>query len=153
MQGASHVFQCCLAALVLLSGCQRAKRGAKDALNAGGELAGTAATEVIEGVATGVEETWKVDVRLSAGLLQQGLALGKTSVESDASGRANTLVLYITTTDAVHDTLHVFAVDKDSLEMGRALLPIDAAPGSGNFYEVHFPDRTDLERKSVVRIR
>lgn len=142
-----------LSALVLFSACGRAKQGAKEALNAGGELAGTAATEMIEGVTTGIEGTWKVDVGLSAELVQGGLGLGKTSVENDGSGHANTLIVYLTTTNALRDTLQVFAMDKDSLEMGRALLPIDAAAGSGNFYEVHFPERTQLERKSMVRIR
>ena len=68
---------------LMLCACDRAKQGARNALNSGGELAGQAATEVIEGVTTGVEQTWKVDVRLSPVLLQQGVALGKTVVESD----------------------------------------------------------------------
>jgi hypothetical protein len=121
-------------------------------LNTGGEIAGTAASEVIEGVATGVEETWKVDVRLSDARVKQGLGLGKTSVEVGATGKENLLVVYLTNTAAINDTLRVLAYDKDSLEMGRALVPISAPTKGGNYYEVRFPDRTDLERKSHVVI-
>lgn len=142
-----------LACLLACTACERAKEGAKDALNAGGEIAGKAATEVIEGVTTGVEETWKVDVRLSPELAASGVGLGKTAVDSDSLGYDNHLVVYITTEMALRDTLQVLAMDKDSLEMGRAQLIVDAAAGSGNYYDVRFPARTDLERKCTVLIR
>jgi hypothetical protein len=54
---------------------------------------------------------------------------------------------------ALRDTLQVLALDKDSLEMGRAQLIVDAAAGSGNYYDVRFPARTNLERKCTVLIR
>lgn len=139
--------------LLLLAGCQHAAEGAKEALNKGGELAGKAASEVLEGVKTGVEETWSVGVRLSPELQQRGLGLGTSTVEADSLGKDNLLVVYITCAQAIADTLQVLAFDKDSMEMGRALLPIHGAAGSAAFHEVHFPARTDLERKSTVLIR
>lgn len=139
--------------VVLLCSCQRAKEGAKEALNTGGELAGKAASEVLEGVKTGVEETWSVNVRLSPELLSKGVSLGKVSVEGDSLGNDNLLVVYLTNAQALHDTLSVLAFDKDSLEMGRATVPVNAEAGSGAYYEVRFPSRTDLERKSTVFIR
>jgi hypothetical protein len=142
-----------LSLLLLLAACDHAAEGAKEALNKGGELAGKAAGEVLEGVKTGVEESWSVDVRLSPELQQRGLGLGKTAVESDSLGKDNLLVVYLTSASAMADTLQILAFDKDSLEMGRALLPINAAAGSGAFHEVHFPARTDLERKCTVYIR
>lgn len=138
-------------AMVLLS-CDRAKQGAKDALNEGGRVAGTAAGEVLEGVATGVEDTWSIQVELSEELKQQGLGLGKVQVESGANGNDNLLVLYFTTTNATKDTLQVKAFDNSGAEMGRAIVVLDAPAGSGDFYEVRFPDRTDLERKSRVTV-
>ncbi len=148
MRAIMVILLCCGVA----GGCDRAKQGAKNALNAGGEMAGTAATEVIEGVTTGVQGTWKVDVRLDPQLMQRGVSLGKTVVESDTLGNDNKLVVYLTTTRALRDTFTVMAFDKDSLEMGRARLIVDAAAGSGDYYDVHFPARTDLERKSWVLI-
>lgn len=142
-------------AVVLLAtvcACNRAKQGAKDALNTGGEIAGKAAGEVVEGMTTGVQETWRVDVRLSDALERRGLGLGKTSVQSGAENNDNLLVVYLTNTAAVDDTLRVVAYDKDSLEMGRALLPVKAAANSGTYYDVQFPTRTDLERKCRVVI-
>jgi hypothetical protein len=135
---------------LLLAACGRAKQEAKEALNTGGELAGKAASEVIDGVTTGVEKTWSVEVALSPALSQRGFALGKTSVETDSLGKANLVVLYLTNSAAVDDTLHVKAFGKDSLEMGRALLPIKAGAGTGAYYEVRFPARTDLGRKDRV---
>jgi hypothetical protein len=137
---------------VVLAGCGRAKEGAKDLLNGGGQLAGKAATEMVEGVATGVEHTWKADVRLSDALRKEGLALGVVQVESDPAGRNNRMEIYLTSTSAFHDTLRVVAFDRDSLEMGRASLPLALKPGSGDYYEVRFPDRTDLGRKGHVVI-
>ena len=136
-----------------LCSCQRAKEGAKEALNTGGELAGKAASEVLEGVKTGVEETWSVSVRLSPELLSKGVSLGKVSVESDSLGNDNLLVVYLTNEKALRDTLNVLAFDKDSMEMGRAAMVVDAAAGAGAYYDVRFPARTDLERKSTVFIR
>ena len=57
-----------------MTACHWAGEKTKDALNKGGEFAGSAATEVIEGVTTGVEETWSVDVRLSDALAAKGIA-------------------------------------------------------------------------------
>ena len=58
--------------VIMLVACDRAKQGAKDALNEGGRAAGTAATEVLEGVTTGVEDTWSVKVEMSDARKQQG---------------------------------------------------------------------------------
>ncbi len=139
--------------IAAICSCQRAKEGAKEALNTGGELAGKAASEVLEGVKTGVEETWSVNVRLSPELVSKGVSLGKVAVESDSLGNDNLLVVYFSNEQALRDTLSVLAFNKDSLEMGRAAVVVDAAAGAGAFYEVRFPARTDLERKSTVFIR
>jgi hypothetical protein len=139
--------------IAVLCSCQRAKEGAKEALNTGGELAGKAAGEVLEGVKTGVEETWSVNVRLSPELISNGVSLGKVTVDTDGQGSDNLLVVYLTNERPLRDTLHVLAFDKDSLEMGRTTLVMDAEAGTGAFYEVQFPARTDLERKSTVFIR
>lgn len=141
------------AGMALLCSCDWAGRKSKEALNKGGELAGTAATEVIEGVTTGVERTWKVDVELSSELLERGLILGTTQVESDAQGRDNRLILYLSTERGLVDTLSAIAYDKDGLEMGRTRLALDAAPNSGDHYTLQFQERTDLARKTRVFIR
>ncbi len=143
-----------LVAVALLAGsCNWAEKKTKEALNKGGEIAGSAATEVIEGVTKGVERTWKVDVELSAGLQARGLRLGRTQVVSDEHGRDNRLVVYLSTDQGLRDTLSAIALDKDMLEMGRTTLVVDAPPNSGNHYELRFQERTDLERKSRVLIR
>lgn len=56
--------------------CGRVADGTRTALNKGGEMAGSAATEVIEGVATGVEKSWALNVQASEALRTRGLGIG-----------------------------------------------------------------------------
>lgn len=139
--------------VLMLSGCNWAESKTKQVLNKSGELAGSAATEVIEGVTTGVERTWKVDVQLSQALRDKGLQLGRTVVLSDEQGRNNRLKVYLSTDVGMQDSLSAIAYDKDSLEMGRTTLVLNALPNSGDHYELLFQNDTDLERKSRVLIR
>lgn len=142
-----------LGALALLCSCNRVAEGTKDALNKGGELAGSAATEVIEGVATGVENTWTVDVVLSDELKAQGLAIGKTQVESGSEGMANRLIVYLSSDKAFSGDVSAIATDEEGREMGRATTALTLAAGSADYYTLQFQARTDLERKSRVVIR
>jgi hypothetical protein len=135
-----------------LASCDRAKQEAKEALNEGGRVAGTAAGEVIEGVTTGVEDTWSINVELSEARKKQGLALGKIEVEAGEGGNDNVLVVYLTNANAMNDSLRVIAYDNSGAEMGRTMVRMAAAAGAGDFYEARFPRRTDLERKSRVTI-
>jgi hypothetical protein len=141
-----------LALCTALAACNWAEHKTKSALNKGGELAGSAATEVIEGVTTGVERTWSVDVSLSDTLLKRGLKLGKVSSEIGLDGRENRVILYISAALAFNDTISAVAFDKDGLEMGRTRIAIEASAGSGEFHEVQFQRFTDLERKSRVEL-
>ena len=136
-----------------MTACHWAGEKTKDALNKGGEFAGSAATEVIEGVTTGVEETWGVDVRLSEELTRKGLAIGRTEVEADSSGRDNRLVIYFSATTAINDTLTATAFDQGGVEMGRAQLPLRLQAASADYHTFVFQSRTDLERKSRVEIQ
>jgi len=137
----------------VLSACNWAGEKTRNVLNKGGELAGSAATEVIEGVATGVEDTWSVDVRLSEDLKTQGVMLGKTSFENDSAGRTNTLIVYLSSDRAIADTLTAVAFDQAGAEMGRTTVPLVIDAGNGDFHLLHFQTYTDLERKGRVELR
>ncbi|MBL7981667.1 MAG: hypothetical protein JNL52_07625 [Flavobacteriales bacterium] len=141
------------ATLLLLAACSRVADGTKDALNKGGEIAGKAASEVLEGVTTGVEETLAVEVSISEGLRTNGISLGSQEVEQDADGRTNRLVVYLVANKTFNDTLSALAFDKDGKEMGRAQLPIQLTAGSADHYVFQFQARTDLARKSKVMIQ
>jgi len=140
-------------AALLLVGCGRVKEEARDALNKGGELAGSAAGEVIEGVATGVEESWSIEVQLSDAVKARGLSLGKVQVEADSAGRDNRVILYCSTTRPFQDTLNALAYDKDGKEMGRASVVIDLPANGADFHTLRFQALTDLERKSRVLLQ
>lgn len=141
-----------LLGLFLVIGCGRVKDEARDALNKGGELAGSAAGEVLEGVTTGVEETWSVDVTLSDALKARGLALGQVQVQAGEEGRDNRVVVYCSATTAISDTLQARAFDKEGKEMGRAAVPVVLAAGGADHLVLQFQSLTDLERKCRVVI-
>lgn len=136
-----------------LASCTCAGEQAKRALNKGGELAGSAATEVVEGLASGVEATWKVDITLAPELGERGLIMGKTRVERGESGRENTVVIWLATEQGFRDTLTAIAYDKDGLEMGRARVGVGIEPGMGGYHTILFQEQTDLERKGRVLVR
>lgn len=139
--------------VLALTGCGGVVEGTKDALNKGGELAGRAASEVVEGVATGVEKTWSIDVVLSEELRSKGLSAGRTQVEVDSMGMANRLIVYLIAAHGCTDTLHAVATDEEGREMGRSSLVVSLASGSADYHTFRFQDRTDLERKSRIDIR
>jgi hypothetical protein len=140
-----------LAVLVLqLWGCGRVRDEAREALNKGGELAGSAAGEVMEGVATGVEESWSIDVQLDEALQARGLALGQVQVLTDSAGRDNQVLVYCSTTATFADTLEARAYDQEGSEMGRASVPVSLAAGGADHFRLQFQPFTDLERKCRV---
>lgn len=133
--------------------CGRVADGTRTALNKGGEMAGSAATEVIEGVATGVEKSWALNVQASEALRTRGLGIGKTSVETGAAGNDNRLIVYLTSETAFTDTIDAVAFDQDGIEMGRARAFVQLSPNGADYFELTFQDRTDLERKCRVDLR
>jgi|JI9StandDraft_1071089.scaffolds.fasta_scaffold185203_3 hypothetical protein len=134
-------------------GCGRVVDGTKGALNKGGEIAGSAATEVIEGVASGVQRSWGLTIEPSQDLVARGLVVGKVQVETNSAGSANTLIIYLSTDRSIQDTLHATAFDEEGREMGRSAFAVDLPAGSADFHTILFQERTDLERKSRVVIR
>lgn len=138
---------------LLLAACGRVSEGTKSALNKGGELAGAAATEVVEGMTTGVEKTWNIDVQLSPDLQQRGLSLGKTMVEADSAGKDNILVLYVIAAQDFSGPVTAVAIDKEGREYGRAVGELMLAANGAEYYTLHFQSRTDLERKTRVELR
>ncbi|MBX2972660.1 MAG: hypothetical protein KF797_06125 [Flavobacteriales bacterium] len=142
-----------IAPALMLAACGRVTEGTKNALNKGGEIAATAATEVAEGLATGVEKTWNIDVRLSDELQQRGLSLGKTMVEEDSAGTDNILVLYMIAAKDFSGPVTAVAIDKDGREYGRASSELSLAANGADYYTLHFQSRTDLERKTRIELR
>lgn len=149
MRGAGLVFILSIS----LVGCGRVVDGTKGALNKGGELAGSAATEVIEGVASGVERSWGLTIEPSQELLARGLVVGKVQVETNSVGSANTLILYLSADRSIQDKLHATAFDEEGREMGRSTFVVDLPAGGADFHTILFQDRTDLERKSRIVIK
>jgi len=142
-----------LLASVALIACGRVADGTKSALNKGGEFAGAAATEVVEGMATGVEKTWSIDVALSDELKAKGISLGKTMVEEDSMGTDNVLVLYVISANDYSGPVTAVAIDQQGREYGRASADLKLAANGADYFTLRFQSRTDLERKSRIELR
>lgn len=141
-----------LAVAVLVLSCSKVKEKTKETLNKGGETVGEMATEFAEGVTEGVDRTLDSKIVLSEGLQQQGISYGKYHIESDTLGNNNKVVIYLITEKAYKGTLTFKVTDKKGVEFGRSQLQLDTKAGAGNYYDVVFDPRTDIEVKSTIEI-
>lgn len=154
-----------LTALPFLAGCERVKDAAKATVHKTGEVVGSSATVLADGVATGAARS-AARVELSAGLRSRGLQLGKISTGPAApptpaaptdpglSARptANRLTLYVIFNQAFADTVTVKLFTSENLEYGRRRLWLKGRRNEARPVDVVFDPRTELElgTKAVV---
>jgi len=144
-----HLFSLLLTASIL-SACLPSAENAKDAIKGGGEIVGKTVGEFGKGVSEGIEETFQMKVSLSEALTEQGIELGKVTLESDSGGSDNVLVLYMIFKDDFSATVSAKVYDMNELEMGRSSLDIDAKSGDAIFHEFLFNKRTNIDSDSKV---
>ncbi|MEM6830921.1 MAG: hypothetical protein AAF551_10440, partial [Bacteroidota bacterium] len=109
--------------ILLVISCDSIKKKTKETINKSGEAVGKTASEFIEGVSEGIEETLKCEVSLSQALQDQGLKTGKFTVDNDTTGgKENQLTLYLIFENDFKKTLTAKAFDKNELEIGRTRL-------------------------------
>lgn len=141
-----------LFALVVMS-CGRVKKKTKDTINKGGETIGKTASEFIEGVTEGVEQTLQCKLTLSQELQEKGLKTGKFTIQSGPTeGNNNQLTLYLIFDKAFKGTLKAKVVDKNGLEIGRSKSEVEGAAGDSGYFDFDFDKRTYIEVKSVITI-
>src|SRR6187399_2049093 len=75
--------------------CDWAKDTAKDTLHRGGEIAGKAGSEVIDGVASGVEESFSNLIEISPELGNNGIKVGRVNVVGTDSTSDNVVSVYL----------------------------------------------------------
>lgn len=140
-----------IASLFVMAACSDVKEKAKETLNQGGEIVGKTATEIAEGIKTGVDKTLECDIQLSQQLKDKGVKTGKFSIENDSTGGSNNvLVLYLIFEKDFKNALTVKAMDKNGMETGRSKLFITAKAGDAGYFDFKFDKRTYIEVKSKI---
>ncbi len=133
--------------------CDNIKQEAKEAVNKSGEVAGKTATEFIEGVTEGVEQTLQTNLEFTQELKNRGLHTGKCVVKNDSSGGSNNLlVLYLIFDQDVKKDLLFKVFDKNGMEIGRVKKQVEGKAGEAKYYDVAFDKRTYIEVKSKVTV-
>jgi hypothetical protein len=137
---------------ILIISCNWAKDKAKDTVHKSGEIVSEAGSEFADGVAKGVKETFKNEVKLSEDLKTKGIKTGKISFHSSDSTTDNILTVYVIfENDFNHDiTIKVF--DEQGLEYGRTTENIFGKKGEAKYFDFIFDKRTDIDGKGKITI-
>ncbi|MFM7768646.1 MAG: hypothetical protein ACKOKB_06315 [Bacteroidota bacterium] len=129
------------------------KEKTQETLNKGGEVVGETATEVLEGIREGMDQSLECDLIISDQLNQLGVSSGKFEVASDSlGGNNNVLTTYLIFNKDFSDTIFAKAFSKKNLEIGRSLVVVTAKAGDAAYYDFKFDKRTYIEVKSRIEI-
>jgi hypothetical protein len=138
---------------LFLSCGENIKEKAQETLNKGGEVVGETATEVLEGMREGMDQSLECDLVLSEELIKAGVSKGKFEVVSDSLGGSNNiLTAYLIFNKDFSDTLYAKAYSKKDLEVGRSLVVVSAKAGDAGYYDFKFDKRTYIEVKSRIEL-
>jgi hypothetical protein len=135
-----------IACMLSLTGCSRCSP--REKVNQGGELIGNTIGEFSEGVSSGVDKSFEINLTLSDALKSRGLTTGKVRTgETD-----NILVVYFIYSKDFSDTLTFKAFDNKNSEMGRVKVGVNGKQGDAGYVDVVFDQRTNLDNDSKVTV-
>jgi hypothetical protein len=133
--------------LLLLSAC---RCSVKEKVNKVGEKAGEIAGEAVQGVTSGVENAFRVDINLSEALQKQGISLGKVLLSHDKDAVDNVMSVYMIFDRDFTGEVMIKVADGKNLEMGRAKMQLSAKAGEAKYFDFHFDHRTNIDRDSKI---
>ncbi len=137
---------------VILESCDWTKNKAKESLNKGGEIVGKAGSEVVDGVAKGVEESFANLVETSRGITNNRITLGQIKVFGTDSTTDNIVSVYLIFDKRFASRMTAKAIHNNGLEFGRASLEIEADSGQAKFIDFVFDKRTNIDRSDRVTL-
>ncbi|MFN8286647.1 MAG: hypothetical protein U0V74_07845 [Chitinophagales bacterium] len=126
----------------LLASCNRTK----EVINKTGQTVGEGATEFVNGVGEGIDQTLQSEVVLGDNLKAAGLQTGKFKVYDGAEG--DSLTVYIIFNKDFKQNVAVKVYDDKGKEYGRSMLPIEATANEARYIGFAFDKHTDFEHKS-----
>lgn len=131
-----------LVVVTACTSCDRSKQAAKSAINKTGEVVGKGASELADGIAKGVSETFDCSVKVAEPLAKKGLSTGKFIV-TDSS-----LVLYCIFDKDLKQTFMAKVFDPKGAEYGRSKVSISAKAGEARYVSFVFGEQSIIESKS-----
>ncbi|HEU4554857.1 MAG TPA: hypothetical protein VFS25_18555 [Chitinophaga sp.] len=138
-----------LTATVLCS-CNWAKQKAKSTVNKTGEVVAKAGAEFADGVAKGVEKTFRNEVVFSGGLKEAGLSAGKMTITSADSATDNVLTAYLIFDKDIDRQITVKVFNEEGKEYGRVRQTVQAQKGDAKYIDFVFDKRTNIDGKGKV---
>lgn len=149
-----YLFTILLGLSICTISCNRVKKKTKETINKGGETVGEAATEFIEGVSEGIDNTLECDLSVSKELTAKGISKGVFSISDswEDGGTNNVLSAYLIFDKAYKGDIIAIVYNKTNLETGRVTLNVDAEAGSADYYEFVFHEKTHIDVKSIIKI-
>ena len=140
-----------IALLFLVVSCNKVKQKTKETINEGGEVIGKTATEFVNGVSEGVDQTLECSLEVSEQLKTKGIGTGKYSLLKDSIGsQRNLLVIYIIFNKEFNGMILAKVFNNDGLETGRKKIEVSGAPGDAKYVDFQFDKRTDIEHRSKI---
>jgi hypothetical protein len=150
---ASVVIISVCSSILLTSSCNDTAKNTKEAINKTGEKVGKSATEFIEGVSQGIDQTLQCDISLSEDLKDKGLEFGKFEITNDSQGgHHNVLTLYIIFNKNFKGRISAKVFDKNGTECGRTLIPVEGVEGNAGYFDFTFDKRTRIEVRSRITL-
>lgn len=136
---------------ILFASCGDMKEKTRESLNEGGEIVGKTATEIVEGIKSGVDKTLECNIELNEQLINKGIKTGKFSIENDSTGGSNNvLAIYLIFEKDFKSSLTAKVYDKKGLECGRSKINVAAKAGDARYFDFKFDKRTYIEVKSKI---
>ncbi|WP_217607121.1 hypothetical protein [Chitinophaga sp. GbtcB8] len=138
-----------LTAIFFIS-CNWAKQKAKNTVNKTGEIVAKTGAEFADGVAQGVEKTFKNEVIISKELKNCGLSSGKIIINSSDSTVDNVLTAYLIFDKTIEKTITIKVFNQDGQEYGRVRQAVKGEIGEAKYIDFVFDKRTNIDGKGKV---
>lgn len=132
---------------LLLTACSSGD--VKEKINQAGDVAGQTVGEFASGISSGVEKAFEVKIGLNQMLINEGVSIGKVSL-NDSGGNDNVLTVYMMFSRDFDRNITAKAFDSKGAEMGRVRAPVRFKTDEAGFVEFRFDPRTNIDSDSKI---
>lgn len=139
-------------ALLLVSACGKINSKAKQTIGKSGEVVGKSATELVDGIVSGIDKSLACELTLSEQLELAGLSTGVFTIEHQEKGENNVLTVYFIFDKDFDQFIQIKSFNKEGKETGRVNKELKGVKGSAGYYEFLFDSRTVINSKSKITI-
>src|SRR4051812_40993393 len=122
-----------LAIILMLASCDRVKKNTKSAINTTGEAVGKGASEFVNGVSEGIDQTFQSKIELSGQLPGSGLSVGKFRITHLSDTASYVLTAYLVFNKDMKQMVSVKVYDKNGNEYGRTASTIEGKAGEAKY--------------------